>query len=131
MSKPNGHDHQSDFVGAGFHRLKDHLIDKRPPKIKWGLLYHKKTDAEKISYLEKLAATMNHAAALISKERDYFGRLVEEKEQRIIELTRALGGNSDMLQSEVTRMNADRQSMVDEITKLKQRIRTLEDGDNA
>ena len=25
-----------DFVGAGFHRLPDNLIEQHPPEVKWG-----------------------------------------------------------------------------------------------
>ncbi len=107
-----------DLVTAGFRRLDSNLIEKRPPKIQWGLLYGEKSDSDKITYLEKLASTMNHAAALIQDERNKLGKLCELKEQQLIKLSEGVRANNAMLQQEVTTMNAQRQEYNAEIARL-------------
>lgn len=125
MSKVNG---EADFLGKGFHRLDDHLIPKRPPKIKWGPIYLSKTDAEKVAYLEKLAAAMNHAAHLIQGERDQLGGLCEKKEEQIASMKTALDQNNAMIQSQITKMNAEKQELLNAIITKNNRIRELEGG---
>jgi len=116
-----------DFVGAGFHRLDENLISIRPPKINWGNLYREKfDDTRKIEYLEKLASTMNHAAALIQDERNQLNGLMEKKEAQLESMAKAIEANNEMLQSEVTRMNAERQGYNREIKRLNNKIRELE-----
>ena len=72
---------------------------------------------------------MNHAAHLVQKERDDLGALCEKKEQQITSLNTALRQNNQLLQSEVTRMNEQRQGYHNEVAKLNKRIRELENGD--
>lgn len=125
MSK-NGKD---DFVAAGFERLDPELIKRRAPKIKWGRLYGNMSDGAKIRYLEKLAATMNHAAYLIQEERNKLGMLCDLKEKQLVKLSEAVRVNNEMLQHEVTRMNEQRQGYNTEVIRLNARIRELSGGD--
>ena len=115
-----------DLVGAGFKRLDKTAMEDRPPRIQWGRIYKEKmSDAEKITYLERLASTMNHAASLIQTERNNMGKLCERKEMQLAVLKKTVDQNGAMLQHEITRLNADRQHFVDEITKLRNELRTL------
>jgi hypothetical protein len=114
---------QEDLIAKGFHKLDDNLIEKRPPKINWGELYKKFNDSEKIAYLEKLASTMNHAAYLIQEERNELGKLCELKENQIQQLKKAMEQNNEMLTSEITRMNSDRQRFNQAIINLKKELR--------
>lgn len=116
----------ADFVGKGFRKLDENLIESKPPKIKWGKIYEQSTDKQKIEYLEKLAATMNHAAYLIQEERNQMLELVAKKEEQIIKLKEAMGKNMDMLTSEITKMNEQRQEFHKEVARLNKRIRELE-----
>ena len=116
-----------DFIAAGFERLDSHLIEKRPPKIKWGMLYQKKSDAEKIMYLEKLASSMNHAAALIQNERNELCNLCELKERQLVKMAEAVQTNNAMLQHEVTRMNEQRQILNAELARLNAEVRALKE----
>ena len=100
---------QEDLVAQGFHKLDDKLIVARPPKIAWGRIYQASSNEEKIEYLEKLAASMNHAAALIQDERNQLNKLCELKEQQIEKLKEAMDANNNMLQSEVGKINEERQ----------------------
>jgi len=129
MSKINGNG-QDDFVAAGFHRLDERLVTRRPPKIMWGPEYLMKTDSAKIEYLEKLAAAMNHAAHLIQDERDQLNKLCGLKEEQITSMKASLAQNNEMIHSEITKMNEERQSYNAQIAKLNQRIRELEGGYN-
>lgn len=121
MSK-NGKD---EYVAAGFERLDPELIERRPPKIKWGRLYGDMSDEAKVTYLEKLAATMNHAAYLIQEERNKLGVLCDMKEKQLLKMAEAVRVNNDMLQHEVTRMNEQRQGYNREVARLNERIREL------
>jgi hypothetical protein len=100
---------QDDFIAQGFHKLDDNLIEKKPPKIQWGQKYQQFTDKEKIKYLENIASTMNHAAHLIQTERDELGKLCELKEEQLINMKSAMSQNMEMLQTEITKINEERQ----------------------
>ncbi len=109
----------ADFVGQGFHKLDDDLISTHPPKIKWGIQYQNMSDKEKIAYLEKLAATMNHAAYLIQEERNNILIFNGQQEDKIIEMAKALETNQDMVVSEITKVNNERQEMNKSGSKMK------------
>ena len=116
---------ESDFIGKGFKKLDSELIDHNPPKIKWGKIYQGKqkdpqrskpnkpylwNDKDRIAYLEKLAATMNHAADLIQTERNKLLEIYDKQEGKIEQMRLALEANTEMLQSEIAKMNAERQA---------------------
>ena len=118
----NNHD---DLIVEGFAKLDDKFIEKRPPKIAWGEKYKQWSDAEKIEYLEKLAASMNHAAFLVQGERNELGKLCELKEKQLISMNAAVRQNNAMLQHEVTLMNEQRQGYNAEVSRLNRLIREL------
>lgn len=117
---------QDDLVAVGFKRLDAKLLEDRAPKIQWGVLYKRKSDKEKIRYLEKLAASMNHAAALIQEERNQLVRLCELKEQQLAVMAKAVEANNAMLQQEIVRMNAEQQGANATIARLNTRVKELE-----
>ncbi len=119
---------QDDFVGAGFKRLDDTAIEQHPPKIKWGQLYRDMNTDAKIRYLERLASAMNHAADKIQSERDALIQLCEKKEKQLLSMSHAVEQNNAMLQSEVTRMNGERQEMLREIARLRAIERSVKNG---
>ena len=100
---------QEDLLAQGFHKLDDKLLVVKAPKITWGRIYQSSSNEEKIDYLEKLASTMNHAASLIQDERNQLNKLCELKEQQIEKLKAAMDQNNGMLQSEVAKINEERQ----------------------
>jgi len=122
--------HQNDFVGAGFQRLPKHTLNPNPPKINWGHIYRKKSLKERLRLAERTAAAMNDAAAKIQVERNQLNDLLHLKERQLQEAAKAVAANNEMLQTEVTRMNEDRHAMLDEMAKLKSKIRELESGDH-
>lgn len=126
----NGQDKQPDLLVEGFHRLDDHLLDNRAPKITFLPGFYKKEDAVKIEYLKKLASTMNHAAKLISEERDRMGTMLVAKDKQLKIALEQLAGANAMVQSEVTRMNAKKQEYTKNIAELSARVRELERGNN-
>ncbi len=121
---------QQDLIAQGFHRLDETLIEKRPPKISWGRIYKDMTDQKKIEYLEKLASTMNHAASLIQGERNELNNLCELKENQLGKMKEAMDQNMNMLQTEVTKMNEQRQGFNAEVGRLNKIIKDLENGSN-
>lgn len=122
-------DESENFIGDGFAKIGSKYITKNPPRIAWGQRYQDSSDAEKIRYLEKFARSMNHAADLVQCERNELNDLCEKKEAQLIQMNNMLGKNNEMLQAEVTRMNAQRQHFTEEMQKLKAKIRELESGD--
>jgi hypothetical protein len=123
----NGRVHEPDLVAAGFHRL-DRKLEAKPPKIQWGPIYLRMSPDEKIKYLEKLAAAMNHAAHLVQTERNQLGELATKKEQKLQEMQRTLDANNGMIQTEITKMNEERRRFLAENKRLRDRIRALEKG---
>ena len=110
---------QEDLIAKGFHKLDDELLVAKAPKIAWGRIYQASSNEEKIEYLEKLAATMNHAASLIQDERNQLTKLCELKEQQIEKLKAAMDQNNVMLQSEVAKINEERQKFNESKTGLR------------
>lgn len=115
--------YQDDFVGKGFHRLDPKLVKSHPPKIKWGEAYKDYPDVKKVEYLEKLAATMNHAAHLIQVERNQLNDLCELKEKRIAEMTIALEQNNALIQMHVTKTNEQLNEAAKEVTRLNKALK--------
>lgn len=101
---------EADLIEKGFSRLDDKLLVARPPKITWGKVFESSSNEEKIEYLQKLASTMNHAASLIQEERNELNKLCELKEQQIEKMKEAMEANNAMLQSEIAKINEERQN---------------------
>jgi len=121
----NNNKSDPDFFVEGFKRIDQSLVLRNPPKIKWGKEYLDWPDDRKIRYLEKLSAAMNEAAHLVQVERDELNRLIILKEEQLTQLSKAMAANNNMLQQEVTKMNAERQSFNTAVAKLNQEIRDL------
>jgi hypothetical protein len=119
---------QEDLVAQGFHKIDDNLIEKRPPKIAWGSIYKRFADQEKITYLEKLSATMNHAAYLIQNERNQINELCSKKEEQLENMKSAMEQNMTTLQSEMTKMNLQRQLFNERVSELNKEIKELKRG---
>jgi hypothetical protein len=117
---------QEDLVNAGFEKLDSHLVDLKPPRIRFGELYKQFTDAEKIEYLEKIASVMNNAASLVQGERDELGKLCEMKEKQLNQITHDLRANNSMIQGEVMKLNEERQSFNKHVAELNKKIKELE-----
>lgn len=110
--------------------LKRVPVVQLPPKVQWGEGF-KAWDADKqIAYLTKFAEAMNFAAATIQNERDVLNDLCVKKEQQIESMKEAISQNNNLLQSEITRMNADRQKTNKTIAALNSQIRDLTNGNN-
>jgi flagellar capping protein FliD len=120
---------EEDLTEAGFHKVEN--VQQHPPKINWGPIYKKSTtEKDRLAYAEKLAASMNHAANLIQGERDQLGQLCEKKELQIESMKIALEQNNQMIQEQITKMNAERQLYNQEISRLKAELRNLEKKQN-
>lgn len=126
MAKTTTHEAITDLMVEGFEKLDDHLLDRRPPKITWLKGFNDREDQVKIEYLKKLASTMNHAAKLISVERDKLVKLMVVKEQQLEKMASQVAANNQMLQSEVTRMNEQKQGFHAEVSRLNKRIKELD-----
>lgn len=119
-----------DYVAHGFYKLDDKYIENHPPKIVWGPSWQKRTPASQLAYTTKLAHTMNHAARMLQEERDKLGKLCEKKEAQLIVLGKQMAANNQMLQSEVTRMNEQRQQYHANIHRLNEEIKSLKDANH-
>jgi len=117
---------QDDLVAAGFERLDPKAISQHPPKIRFGELYRKMGLREKVRYCERLASTMNHAAATIQKERDQLNDLLHMKEMQLKAGGAAMGQNNSMIQDQITKHNAEKQALQQAVAEKNARIRELE-----
>lgn len=114
---------ENDIIAKGFHKLDSNLVSQHPPRIKWGRLYQDLSDKEKVKYLEKLAATMNHAAHLVQEERNDLLKLANQKEEQIGAMKKAMQQNTDMLHTEINKMNEERQKYNEAYKELKDELR--------
>ena len=119
---------QEDFMAEGFYKLDENIISHKAPRLTEPPKFQAKTDGQKYLYYRKIAATMNHAAKLISEERNELNRLIQLKEATLISMDAQLRANNQMLQAEVTKMNAQKQAFHAEVSRLTARIKELEDG---
>lgn len=119
---------RENLIEQGFRKLDSNLIVEKPPKIKWGPRYKESNIDTKLIYLENIASVMNHAAYLIQNERNKLLDLCTKKEQQLVAITKNIDANNLMVQSEVTRMNEDRQAFNAAVAGLNTRIRELEHG---
>lgn len=126
MSNNNGMSELEDFVIEGVQELDETAIASRPPKIRYSDKFNALDAEVRAEYLGKLANTMNHAACLIQDERDKLNKLCELKEGQIQTLNEAMANNLMMLQSEVERMNQQRQDYHKNIKQLNAKIRNLQ-----
>lgn len=117
-----------DFIAEGFHVVDEKYLSKRAPKIQWGTTYRAWTNAEKVKYLEEFACSYNHAVALIQDERDELNRLIFLKEAQLTKMSEAIAQNNSMLQSEIVKMNEQRQGFNQTIKKLDAEIKELKNG---
>ena len=128
MSKQNGHDIQEDFMAEGFYKLDENIVDLRAPRLTEPPKFAARTDGQKYLYYRKVAATMNHAAKLVSEERNNLNDLLIKKEEQLKAMIAQVNENNAMVQSEVTKMNKQKQGFHAEVSRLTARIRELESG---
>lgn len=128
MNSGNGKAEQ-DFLGSGFKRLSDDIVKKNAPKISWGMQYQAMEDQDKVKYLEKLSATMNYAAHLIQTERNKLLELMERKEAQIVNMSKALKDNNEMILQQLTKFNEQKQEYHKVIAELNKQLREWESGD--
>lgn len=115
-----------DYVGHGFYKIDEKHVRANPPKIKWTEKFLARPLEDQFKYVEMLARSMNQAALLIQEERDELGKLCEFKEAQLEKMKVAMDNNLLMLQTEMARLNEDRQEMLKAITQKNDRIRELE-----
>ena len=112
-----------DFVGAGFHRLPDNLIEQHPPEVKWGEKVRMMSAKGRERYLTRVAATMNHAAALLQRDKDTLNTVAIQMKEQLDAMASAMKGNNSMLAFEITRLNEDRQQMLKTIARQNAELR--------
>ena len=122
MSDNLNHD---DFIAMGFHKVDEKFLSLNPPKIKYGDKYKGWSDERKITYLENLASAMNHAAALVQDERNDALELCDKKEAQLEAMNESVKLNNIMLQSQIEKINAERQGFNESYAKLKKEVEDL------
>ena len=119
---------EPNMIAEGFHKLDEGLVKNNAPKIKWGLRFHHMPDGRKIDYLKGLASAMNHAAFIIQGERNQLLEICKKQEVQIGVIQKGLDANNEMVQQQMTSLNAERQSFNKSAAAMKARIRELERG---
>jgi septal ring factor EnvC (AmiA/AmiB activator) len=115
-----------DFVGAGFKRIDEDKIKQHPPMIQFGDLYGKMSLRERVRYCERLASTMNDAAAKMQDERNELLEICQKQEAQLKAGGIAMTANQSMIQSQILQHNEENQENQAEIARLNARIRELE-----
>ncbi len=116
-----------DFVVPEFFKRVDPtVVDLNPKILPWGKEYRSWPDARKIEYLEKLASSMNKAADLLQQERNALNEAIKLKEEQLIRMDKSVKRNNEMIQTQVTEMNSQRQNWNAEAVRLNKRIKELE-----
>jgi hypothetical protein len=113
-------------------------MEDKAPKIQWGGRYKEWPIERRLKYAEGLAASMNHAADVLQKERNRLVEIAEHQERQLKGKTRNLAAQGDMLQNEMNHHNSKQQELYELIVELqktikqqKKRIKELEGGANS
>lgn len=104
------------------------------PAISWGADFDALTDTQKIIYLKKFSASMNHATMLIQTERNELLACVETLKAMLKSAEDAVGIQKTTLVNSITESNIREQKLGQEIALLKNQLNKLAevcDGDNS
>lgn len=93
------------------------------PQILWGDEYKSWPMDRRLSYAEKLASSMNHAADLLQVERDRLVELLRRKDDQMKGLFVKLERQGELIQKELEKANAEKQELYSEIGKLRDALR--------
>jgi len=99
---------------------------KNAPPIRWGAAYLVRPVDEKVAYLEKLAATLNHALNLMQQDRNRLSETAFAQEAQIRQLVAARQEQGEMMQRQLTRENSEKDRRLQEVVALRARVRELE-----
>lgn len=114
-----------DFVGAGFKRIPDNLIEQHPPMPKWGKAVLDMSLKDRCRYFERVAAAMNHAADRLQQDNTALNQLLADYKGKMESMARSTFSNNAMLQQMTTKHNADRQQMLQTIARQNAELREL------
>jgi len=98
-------------------------VRKIAPAIKWGSGYLKKSDAEKITYLEKLASSLNDALKMMQEDRNRLSTIAFAQEAQLRQAGVGATAQNDMLQQQITRWNADKEERLQRVQTLQAQVR--------
>jgi len=96
---------------------------KTAPAIKWGSGYLNRSDQDKISYLEKLASSLNDALSEMQDDRNRLSKIAFSQETQLRQAGLGASAQSDMLQQQITRWNADKEERLQRVQALQAQVR--------
>jgi len=107
-------------------------MNKHPPQIAWGAEYRKWPIGKRLSYAERLASSMNHAADVLQQERKALSDICKQMEQQIKAHIQRYAEQGALMTRQVNKANEEKQELYQESEILHARIRELENvGDHS
>ena len=110
--------------------IKDMAKMGTAKRIKWGEEYREWPIGKQLGYAQRLAASMNHAADVMQKERNALLVIARHQEEQLKQAALRATERDGFMQTEFSRMDAEKQALMqtiiekqDMIKKLRQLIR--------
>ena len=105
--------------------MKDEEMITTVPKFKmiaFGEEFEAWPDSRKMSYLKKLASSMNHAADLMQQERNAIAEDMKVVKLQLEYAERNLGIQKNIVLTTITQNNLDKQNFIADIQALKAKV---------
>jgi hypothetical protein len=98
---------------------------KHAPRIAWGTVYQSWSDPQKVEFLEKFGASMNHAADLLQKERNALLATCARQEDLLKRAALDQAANAELLQRQITTHNEETQTLSREVVALQAEAKAM------
>jgi seryl-tRNA synthetase len=95
------------------------------PQIAWGDEYKSWPIEKRLSYAERLASSMNHAAAVLQDERDRLSDVCHAQQVKVEQAAEQYLKQGDQMHEELARADAEKQILYAEIDEAKKTIKRL------
>lgn len=98
-------------------------MQKIAPDIRWGAEYQSWPVEQRLSYAEKLASSMNHAADVLQQERNELLVILRRKEEQLKHSSKQYLSQGETMHRELGAQDAEKQVLYLEIVRLKAQIK--------
>lgn len=93
-------------------------MEKCAPTIRWGNEYMSWSLQKRLSYAERLASAMNHAADVLQQERNKLIELAKEQEKQLEENVKKYTAQGEVLHKELSSIDEEKQKLYYQIVEL-------------
>ncbi len=95
------------------------------PQIRWGEEYKSWPVERRLSYAERLASSMNHAADLLQTERNKLLEVVKRQEEQLKQATEKYVEQGQVMHRELGAQDAEKQQLYAQIVELTAKVKEL------